>query len=66
MINKKVGHPDFYEQSQSNKTPVIKISIGRIEVRAVPVSNGVKVKDSSPQKPRLTLDEYLQKRNSRQ
>ncbi len=64
--SEEIGHPDLHEHAQSNKTPVIKVSIGRIEVRAVPVSNGVKVKDSSPQKPRLTLDEYLQKRNSRQ
>lgn len=42
---------------------VVKISIGRIDVRAVTSPNPVKVAKSQPQKLNLTLDDYLKKRN---
>ncbi len=42
---------------------VVKISIGRIDVRAVTTPSPVKVAKSQPQKLNLTLDDYLKKRN---
>jgi hypothetical protein len=48
-----------------DQTPIIRVSIGRIEVRAVPVTNTANIKDHSPQKPKMSLEEYLQKRNNR-
>lgn len=50
---------------QINTSPVIKVSIGRIEVRAVPPANPVKVNRDTIQKPKMSLEAYLQKRNNR-
>jgi hypothetical protein len=43
---------------------VIKVSIGRIEVRAVTNGTPAKVNRTVLQKPNLTLDDYLKRRNS--
>lgn len=44
-------------------TSVIKVSIGRIEVRAVTNSTPQKISRPAIQKPNLTLDEYLKRKN---
>ncbi len=50
---------------QAQQTPqVIKVSIGRIEVKAVQATGPVKTARVEPPKPKLSLDEYLNKRNS--
>ncbi|MEO6729691.1 MAG: hypothetical protein ABIN01_00610 [Ferruginibacter sp.] len=46
-----------------DQTPVIKVSIGRIEVRAITESTPAKSNRSTLQKPRMSLDDYLNKRN---
>lgn len=45
---------------------VVKVSIGRIEVKAISpgVTNQSKTSKSLPQQPRMSLDEYLKKRNT--
>jgi hypothetical protein len=60
-------HPDFNFRASvvQDHAPVVKISIGRIEVRAVPASNSSKPREYGAQKPQISLDEYLQKRNKR-
>ena len=65
-LNAGVNHnasPVLREQSMSS---VIKVSIGRIEVRAVTSAAPVKVNSPVLQKPRLSLDEYLKNRNGTQ
>jgi hypothetical protein len=54
------------DSGPGNKTPVIKISIGRIEVRAISGTAPVKAKREPEKKPKISLDEYLNKRNSTQ
>ena len=48
---------------EQTMTSVIKVSIGRIEVRAVTSAAPVKVNRPVLQKPRLSLDDYLKNRN---
>lgn len=45
---------------------VIKVSIGRIEVRATTAANPAKINREPLQKPKMSLEEYLEKRNTRQ
>lgn len=52
--------PVVREQTMSS---VIKVSIGRIEVRAVTSAAPIKTNRPVLQKPRLSLDEYLKNRN---
>jgi hypothetical protein len=51
------------ETGEQPMSSVVKVSIGRIEVRAVAAAAPVKVNRSVLQKPNLTLDEYLKRRN---
>ena len=51
--------PQIYTSGQS----VIKVSIGRIDVRAVATSSPVKTNTSPTQKERMSLDDYFKKRN---
>lgn len=54
-----------HDESQQEEGPVVRIHIGRIEVRAVapaPVQSSSK---STPAQPRLTLDDYLRQREGR-
>ena len=64
--NEDIADLNFQKEVGHNEASVIKISIGRIEVRAIPVTNVTKVKDHSAQKPKMSLEEYLQKRNKGQ
>lgn len=49
---------------QTNQsTSIIKVSIGRIDVRANTVAGNQKVPSNTPVKSRTSLDEYLKKRN---
>lgn len=51
---------------QQNTAPVIKVSIGRIEVRAsVQAPAQTPVRNSPPPRPRLTLEDYLNKQNGK-
>ncbi len=49
---------------QQSMSTVIKVSIGRIEVRAISPPAELKIKRDSVQKPRMSLEDYLKKRNS--
>ncbi len=53
----KMNHPPA--------APVIRISIGRIEVKAVIQTPSQPVKSSPSPKPRMSLDEYLKKQDNR-
>ncbi len=64
--NTNIADPHLEENDKYNRAPLIKISIGKIEVRATPVTNVTKSKDHSAQKPKMSLEEYLQKRNKGQ
>ncbi len=45
------------------QAPTVHISIGRIEVRAAPVASQPPARPPAPVRPRLSLDEYLRRRN---
>lgn len=45
-----------------NEPPIVRVTIGRIDVRAVPEAAAPKRKVSKTIPPRLTLDDYLQQR----
>lgn len=49
---------------QQTGATIIKVSIGRIDVRAITTAVPVKNNRDTVQKPQLSLDEYLKKRNS--
>lgn len=49
---------------QQENTTVIKVSIGRIDVRAITAPATVKKKQSGPATPGISLEEYLNKRNN--
>lgn len=57
----KVASESFFNPSQA---PVIKVTIGRIEVRAVTQTAPPIVKNTPAPKPRLTLEDYLKQQNS--
>jgi len=59
LLNNFYGHDDKLEK---NMPPAIKISIGRIEVRAIISPTPEKKNTISSQKPDMTLDDYLKKR----
>jgi|GEM_PF-5496157 hypothetical protein len=59
----RIADLNFRTDALQDRAPVVKISIGRIEVRAVPSTNGSKPRENPSQKPQMSLDEYLQKRN---
>lgn len=52
------------EMNQIPAAPVIKISIGRIEVKAVVQTPSQPAKSSPAPKPRMSLDEYLKKQDN--
>jgi len=51
----------------ANQQPIIKVHIGKIEIKAInqPSSNEVRSKSTNAHKPAMTLDDYLKKRNAR-
>ena len=53
-----------FNEQLSNSTSVIKISIGRIEVRAVSSPVVKQHNDAKTQKPKMSLEDYLAKRNN--
>lgn len=52
------------KMDQLHAAPVVKVSIGRIEVKAVVQTPAQPAKSSSPSKPRMSLDEYLKKQDN--
>ncbi|HEV8515750.1 MAG TPA: hypothetical protein VGQ59_20850 [Cyclobacteriaceae bacterium] len=52
-----------FHEGGSNSTSVIKISIGRIEVKAVSAPAVKPNNDAKVQKPKMSLEDYLAKRN---
>lgn len=57
--------PRYVERANERDHPsVIKVSIGRIEVRAVQQPNPVIARENRSQLTKVTLEEYLKKRNS--
>jgi hypothetical protein len=67
VMNNMNVRTNFNPSPVSNDQPVssvIKVSIGRIEVRAITTAPPAKVNRTVLQKPNLTLDEYLKRRNS--
>jgi hypothetical protein len=54
----------FQEKFQQETLPVIKISIGRIDVRAIVSSPATKSTEQVSQGPNMSLDDYLKKRNN--
>lgn len=46
------------------QAPVIKVTIGRIEVRALPASSPPSQRPQSVQKPQMSLEDYLKKQNN--
>lgn len=50
------------DNSQSSNFPVINVTIGRVEVRAI--AGSAAVKEKRPKPPTLSLEEYLRERNS--
>ncbi len=62
-LNAGVNPNTLMAQGEQNMSSVIKINIGRIEVRAVTAPAPVKINRPVLQKPRLSLDEYLKNRN---
>jgi len=67
VMNNMNVRTNFNPSPESNDQPVssvIKVSIGRIEVRAITTAPPSKVNRTVLQKPNLTLDEYLKRRNS--
>ncbi len=57
--NTKVVHP----QNAYPSRPVIKVTIGRVEVKAI-VQATAPPKTSGPAKPKMSLDDYLKSRNN--
>ena len=56
---KKASEPYF----EPPPTPVIKVTIGRIEVRAMPTTSSPQRPPSAAPKPQMSLEDYLKKRN---
>ena len=51
------------EQEPPSSSPTVRVTIGRIEVRAVMAPASPPPKRSSPATPRLSLEDYLKRRN---
>jgi hypothetical protein len=63
-------HPDvpaYFISGEANQQSVIKVHIGRIEIKAVNQQppNEENTKSTSVRKPKMSLDDYLKKRNAR-
>jgi hypothetical protein len=56
------NHMDAKIFPSEDKSPTVRIHIGRIEVRAV-TQPSPPVRASTPQRPKMTLDDYLHRRN---
>jgi hypothetical protein len=56
-------HAIFPESAEQKAQPIIKVSIGRIEVRAAVSSAPEKKNSNTAEKPTMSLDDYLKKRN---
>jgi hypothetical protein len=55
----------FFENPGQKAEPTIKVSIGRIEVRAIVTPQAVKKETHTTQNPGMSLDDYLKKRNDK-
>jgi len=55
----------FFENPGQKAEPTIKVSIGRIEVRAIVTPQAVKKETNTTQNPGMSLDDYLKKRNDK-
>ncbi|RNI39831.1 hypothetical protein EFY79_00575 [Hanamia caeni] len=62
--NLSVNNVNFKDKANENELPVIKVSIGRIDVRAIVSSQPEKKINTAHQKPPMSLEDYLKKRNS--
>jgi hypothetical protein len=56
----------IHQQTTPNNTTVIKVSIGRIEIKAITQPQPPAAKRREPQKPKLSLDDFLSSRKSSQ
>ena len=56
--------PPVQIQHEANQ-PVIKVTIGRIDVRAVVQATSAPLKSTAAAKPKLSLEEYLKQRNNK-
>lgn len=54
-----------HEESHQEEVPVVRIHIGRIEVRAITPAPAQPASKPAPAQPRLTLDDYLRQREAR-
>jgi hypothetical protein len=54
-----------HEESQQEEAPVVRIHIGRIDVRAITQAPAQPASKPAPAQPRLTLDDYLRQREGR-
>lgn len=52
------------KMNEPPSTPIVKVSIGRIEVKAVVQTPSQPAKSNPPSKPRMSLDEYLKKQDN--
>jgi hypothetical protein len=61
--SRSVRRKDFspVDQRSSKSSPIIRVTIGRVEVRAVQ-SPGQRPKQAKPRPPKLSLEDYLRKR----
>lgn len=57
-----VSRPKFSESETVSATPTIKVSIGSVEVRAIP-QKPVPMKRATSNTPKVSLDEYLKKQS---
>ncbi|MGN6401434.1 MAG: hypothetical protein ACTHMD_13335 [Flavisolibacter sp.] len=62
--NLSVNNFSFKEKANQTESPVIKVSIGRIDVRAIVSSQPEKTISNARQKPSMSLEDYLKKRNN--
>jgi hypothetical protein len=62
---KSMKHVLPHEEPDQAEAPVVRIHIGRIEVRAVAPAPAQSSSKSTPAQPRLTLDDYLRQREGR-
>lgn len=57
------GHDVLAAPEEPNREPAIHVTIGRVEVRAVPAPPPAPTRSAAPAAPRLTLEDYLRERN---
>jgi hypothetical protein len=66
LVPRPIPEPRRLRPAGPAEPPVVRITIGRIDVRAIPTATPTEIKDRpAPRKPAMSLEDYLARRNGR-